>query len=1018
MEAPGRRKRARDDDERVSSESDSISPRLLDAQVGLPMPVGSRVASAGERAERGGAVKSRRLSPDLAESSAQFVAKITALASSGPASPTLRVLGPFLSDAEASRTPSGGNGPFLSSPFEIKKSTGPGRPVFTLGGSQSQGGPAIPPPLSTVGEKMSPRVGRLDIVARTGPGVSPMGSQEQKSPILQGMMKPVENRGLPTISHILGTGAQDTNKSPAFGALTTPYRVPAVVSTTEPSSKQGAKRQPFPFAQRRNIEPAKGISTPVLETVSSVAMPSFDTDDVSSDEELIGIPGPDIPDPEISFSQEKLGDLSVTENNLEETVVLTLCEGLAKSLSKAERDRLDLLNLYTIALSQQPSPIILGRDQFQDVFGDNIRGGMLSHLSRRHCLIHVENVPSQNDSSKMGVKVRVEDTSTNGIRVNGIQLKNGQTQELDIDDIVTLLRIRRDEDDVSLEYKLVRSDQPSEKRSRGSRKSRHDGRYVRPSDKFSYELQDISNRHGLSPVLESEVAPPTAAPAQAIAHETRHEIPVGPFVPAKIHSKEEEASKPERVQKMPILTRRIRSTVLFADQSQLLEDSNFDYCEELSEALSVFASIRTFDASSYHCATAESIEDALNDDSDVVFYTGGGKGDHLIIEAPNGLSARLEKDDIVQLFSEVNYSMSKIILVISPSSDPAYLLAECGAPHVCYLSSASEHRPRVTAFIRALLSGLLKGFSIEKSYSLAEYVALNDLLPIVRPSDQICEMLPSSTRHNVQIGSSVADIVVTDRNVIAMLNAPFIPVLAPHFMGRDTLVRKIKAALARKVRVCNVYGPRGVGKSSIAIHISKTAYHTRGYRNGVHYFAVDKHVEHIQNGRNPVLTDPQGDEYSSNSHREDPLPKIVEGIDALLRSLPETDPANYPTTLLVLDGCDVVLPALEVSLLNIIRSFPSVQILLTSTKKLLISSDQDEALLEEAVHVEELGKLDSAKLLLKLAKSAEQFQQYFPDSSIEAISNNEHLLSTNGNPFRISRLLYELESQTVIDTKN
>eukprot|EP00644_Phytophthora_capsici_P003708 jgi/Phyca11/511357/fgenesh2_kg.PHYCAscaffold_82_\ len=105
MEAPGRRKRARDDDERVSSESDSISPRLLDAQVGLPMPVGSRVASAGERAERGrvtGAVKSRRLSPDLAESSAQFVAKITALASSGPASPTLRVLGPFLSDAEAS----------------------------------------------------------------------------------------------------------------------------------------------------------------------------------------------------------------------------------------------------------------------------------------------------------------------------------------------------------------------------------------------------------------------------------------------------------------------------------------------------------------------------------------------------------------------------------------------------------------------------------------------------------------------------------------------------------------------------------------------------------------------------------------------------------------------------------------------------------------------------------------------------------------------------------------------------
>ncbi|KAL3667274.1 hypothetical protein V7S43_007506 [Phytophthora oleae] len=1031
MEAPGHRKRARDDEERASSESENISPRLLDAQVGLSMPVGSHVAIAGGGAERGrvtGAVKSRRLSPDLSESPAQFVAKIAALSGSGPVSPALRVLAPFMSDTEAARTPSGGNALFVGSPFEMKKGAGLGRPVFILGGSR----PAIPTPLSTAGEKISLPVGRLDGGIAAGPGVSPMGNQEQKSPILQGMMNPMEkprtDRGLPTISHFLGAGGQDTNKSPALGALTTPYRVPTATSTTEPSSKQVAKRQPFPFAQRRNLEMTKGISTPVLDTggrrVPNVGMPSFGVDDVSSDEELMDIPGPDIPDPEISFSQEKLGDLSVTENNLEETVVLTLCDGLANSLSKVERDRLELLNLYTITLSQQPSPVMLGRDQFQDVFGDNIRGGMLSHLSRRHCLIHVENVPSQNDSAKMGVKVRVEDTSTNGIRVNGIQLKNGQTQELDIDDIVTLLRIRRDEDDVSLEYKLVRSDQPPEKRERGNRKSRHDGRYVRPSDKFSYELLDISNRHGLSPVLETEVAPPTATPAQAIAHEMRHEIPIGPFVPAEAHFNDEEAIKAGRVQYMPILTRRIRCTILFADQStqdssessQPPEDANFDYREELSEVLSAFASIRTFDASSYHCATVESIEDALNDDNDVVFYTGGGKDGHMVIEAPNGLPARLEKDDILQLFSEANHSMSKLILVISPSSEPAYLLAECGAPHVCYLSTASIHSVRVTAFIRALLSGLLKGFSIEKSYSLAEFVALNDLLPIVRPSDQICEMLPSSKRHNVRIGSSVTDIVATDRNMIAMLNAPFIPVLAAHFLGRDAQVRKIKTVLARKVRVCNIYGPRGVGKSSIAIHVARTAYRTRGYRNGVHYFAVDKLVEHIQNGRSPVLTDSQDDEYSSNSQREDPLPKVIEGVESLLRSLPETDPKNYPTTLLVLDGCDVVLPALEVSVLNIIRSFPGVQILLTSTEKLQIDSDTDD---EEAVHVDELGKLDSAKLFFKLAGvhlTSQKFRPHFPDSSIEAISNNERLLSTNGNPFRISRLVYELESQTATDS--
>ncbi|KAG3185390.1 hypothetical protein PC128_g13310 [Phytophthora cactorum] len=1032
---PGRRKRTLEDGERrsprVLSESENISPRLLDVQVGLPTSVGGHVAIAGAGADRGrvtGAVKSRRLGQDLGASSAQFVAKLTAL--SGPASPTLRF--------------SDGSAPFV--PFEMKKAGGLGRPIFVLG----QGRPAIPTPLGTPGrgpeQKMSPSARRLEggITARTGgPGVSPLGSQEQKSPVLQGKPgklgimgeNPRADRGLPTLSHVLGT--QDSNKSPAFGSLTTPYPVPTAASTTAPSSKQVTKRPPFPLSQRRNLEPVKGIRTPLLDssgvrsTATNAPMLSFDADDVSSDEELIGIPGPDIPDPEISFSQEKLGDLSVTENNLEESVVLTLCDGLANSLSKVERDRMELLNLYTIALAQQPSPIMLGRDQFQDVFGDNIRGGMLSHLSRRHCLIHVETMSSQDDSAKMGVKVRIEDTSTNGIRINGVQLKNGQSHELALDDKVTLLRIRQGEEDVSLEYKLVRSDPPPpEKSKRRSRTSRHDGRFVRPSDKFSCELLDVSNRHGLSPVQESDVVSPAAVPARAIAHEMRHQIPTGPFIPAEadlsLTKKGVETSKAEPVQQSSILARRIQCTVLFADQStqdfsetsQPLEEANFDYREELSEILSVFASIRTFDASSYHCATMESIEDALNDDSDVVFYTGGGDEDHLVVEAPNGLSARLEKDDIRQLFSEARHTMPKLIVVISPSLEPAYLLAECGAPHVCFLSSTSKHSLRVTAFIRSLFAGLLKGFSVEKSYTLAEFVALNDLLPIVRPADQICKMLPSSKQHSIQIGSPITEAVATDRNVIALLNAPFIPVLATHFLGRDVQVRKVKAVLAHKARVCNVYGPRGVGKSSIAIHVAKMSYRTRGYRNGVHYFAVDKLVEHIQNGINPVLTDSQDDEsLQSSNQREDPLPKVIEGVETLLRSLPETDPANYPTTLLVLDGCDVVLPALEVFVLNIIRSFPSVQILLTSTEKLRLDSDEDEVLPEEAIHVEELGKVDSAKLFFKLARghlTSRQFRQLFPDSSIEAISNDERLLGTKGNPFRISRLVYKLESQAAI----
>lgn len=94
------------------------------------------------------------------------------------------------------------------------------------------------------------------------------------------------------------------------------------------------------------------------------------------------------------------------------------------------------------------------------------------------------------------------------------------------------------------------------------------------------------------------------------------------------------------------------------------------------------------------------------------------------------------------------------------------------------------------------------------------------------------------------------------------------------------------------------------------------------------------------------------------------------------------DNADYPTALLVLDGCDIVLPALGMFVLNIVQSFPGVQvpqcvlvlskaapysqvcaqILLTSTEELQIDTGEDAILPEEVVHVGELGKLDSAKL--------------------------------------------------------
>ena len=119
------------------------------------------------------------------------------------------------------------------------------------------------------------------------------------------------------------------------------------------------------------------------------------------------------------------------------------------------------------------------------------------------------------------------------------------------------------QNDVSLEYKLIQSDPLPEHSARKSKKSRNDGRYVRPSDKFLCEFPDLTNCCGSSPVQESDIASPQAIPAQVVVQEMHHPAPTGGSDPNDTqffsNSKNEmEMKKPKLVQQTSILTRKIR----------------------------------------------------------------------------------------------------------------------------------------------------------------------------------------------------------------------------------------------------------------------------------------------------------------------------------------------------------------------------------------------------------------------------------------------------------------------------
>uniref|UniRef100_M4BFG5 FHA domain-containing protein n=1 Tax=Hyaloperonospora arabidopsidis (strain Emoy2) TaxID=559515 RepID=M4BFG5_HYAAE len=561
--------------------------------------------SANSKRVRPDALESRRLAQAQDEAQCHVGIKRTALSCAVSPVPLPR----FVDDMEAARTPSQA----LGASADVE--SGYKSPVSACERDLSADEPAVAALVLASELKVHPgaQVQTLEGDGTVAVGVSPLRHVRQNRPVvLAGRLEPMGKKqllegALPKLSQLMGPLKHDSTIGLAREVPTIrPCGLSTVMSASVPSIKQLVEEKPLSLPQQYSVKSTKEIQTSLIEmdsvlpSDSSPPQQHCHADDVSSDEELVGIPDPDIRDLEVSFSQEKLEELFVTEKDPVESIVLTLCDGLANSLSEAERDRMSLLNLLTVELTQQSSPIVLGRSEFQQVFGDSVRGGVLSRLSRRHCMIYIDQVSPQDGPAEMGVKVRITDTSTNGIRVNGKQLKNGQTHELELGDIVTLLRIHRDET-------LLFADPSAQQ---------------------------------------------------------------------------------------------------FSESSQPLEEADLDQREELSEALSAFAQIPTLDASSSHRATSKSIDEALHGESDVIFYIGGGDEHHLVIDAPNGLSARLNKDDLSQLLFRgedfihtpslqavltrshvltVNSVRSKLVIVIAPSRDPGKDII-CGNNYCVYYS--------------------------------------------------------------------------------------------------------------------------------------------------------------------------------------------------------------------------------------------------------------------------------------------------------------------------------------------
>ncbi|GLD92562.1 hypothetical protein PINS_up001121 [Pythium insidiosum] len=703
----------------------------------------------------------------------------------------------------------------------------------------------------------------------------------------------------------------------------------------------------------------------------AVERSEVESDQCSSDEEFCM-------ETEISLSQDKLNNLSVHDipdqmlneepeaetTKPNESLVLQLSDGFASTLSEIELKAMQDMGIYTVPLTSQPSPLIMGRDQFYSVFGEKIRGFETFHLSRRHCLFHVSR--SSRDSS-VQFHIVVENTSTNGLEVNGRPMKHGERRDLHVGDMVTLLKIRTQQVDSSLAYVVTRSNATEEfsKRSAHPVRSRTTGVSVNIRTDINHEeLQVCGNQH---------------------------------------------AGNPSSILRFPKLSADIVIADPFTASVESPHQPQRGYREELSSIMSAFSSVKRFQPV-YDCATRKSVLDRLQNRSEIFFYAGSTSRSRLLAEDESGMPAHIGCDELSAALSD-GVCKQKLIIVFSRSISTAQLFVDAGALHVLFVNSSASSRTKAARYLRALVASLLKGSTIQRSHVAARRIALG----VVNPSptgECLCGILPGGGGHEIVLGSSPESSSRQLETCLPLLNASLIPNPAPHFIGREETIAQIIGCLRQeRVRVCSLKGGKGVGKSSLAAYVAKYALDRRWYNGGVHYVDVESEMS-VFDGENVFRV--ANDVIDADRVRR-AGDKIFFSIEETLAIVNTSTKGSEYSVLLVLDGCDrLEIHQLRQFIMKIIHLHQQTQILITIRQEVKLGASHD-ALKERSVHVQELSATESATLLERVAKAhldADRLKTAL-SCGADALSSHPALVRLKGNPLLITRLAAELKHSTL-----
>ncbi|TYZ58282.1 hypothetical protein PybrP1_011925 [[Pythium] brassicae (nom. inval.)] len=738
-------------------------------------------------------------------------------------------------------------------------------------------------------------------------------------------------------------------------------------------------------------------------------------------------------------SQNLLEVLSISQQNTQEctqtleespsmcVMRLVLHPEVDRVLTAYQKSDLERNDLYRIELHRQNSRVSLGRDSFVKIFDKRSSGIDPLKLSRVHCVVECASEPNSHAAS-----VYITDKSTNGIRIDGVQVEKGRRHRLADGQKITLLSSRQGS--VLLGY--VVEDPHVRAAQGGGALGASALPLLPPMARGAHQLLDSQDK---------------SQQGRDFQEYTLGVLFSSPLVGKDIQGKYHPIAELDVKREYSILKQSLVEASKYAKRPVALADD--DARQQQHAALAGSGPVVLAGSNTYQyprqitvCAkfaNTENFRSMVTLGCRALHFSGHGDEKHLYFEDGMGLVHPIPHSALQELFSAGgggdDDSPLRLAFVSACSSAPlAHAFVACGIPHVIGVRTNQKIEDYAAIeFTRSFYLALATGKSVGASFTIAQQAVAKS--PNIRGPMEVAEkflLLPEGGDHSEVIfplaaaeAGSAMEIGPVRLKRYPKLWFDDLPALCQGFCNRSVEVYKICLALmltqSRITRLVTICGEEGVGKTAVAHAVANYVGPRVTSEGGVRIFSVaklaqDEQDAHVGMARRNIALSAM------------PNNKVLLQLQAAVRDFLAQHKAraafHAQQLLVVLDGCDYLLRSdvrrerFRVFLSDILTDNASLKIVLTARTS--ISTDGAVAGHGERVYaLSRFSAKMAAKMLLSLVsrpiRAEELKRARVPPSGatdkLEVIAAHPALLATLGIPKRIADLAGRLNEALMDD---